>query len=337
VPEDEHEHERVGRNAATSREIRVRIVVAGEALVDLVPDPDGRMRALPGGSPFNVAVGLGRLGADASSLGALSSDAFGDLLAARLADAGVAALPPQRTTRPTTLAMVHLDAAGHATYGFYLEGTSATGMSSDDLQAAFAHDPDAASAALHVSLGAVTLRSDGTGTVLRDLLASGAQRPLVTFDPNVRPAVMTDLDAERAAIEHAVTQVDVVKVSDADLLALHPGSDPLSVAGDWARSGPALVVVTRGADGAVAVRDEGGMLTVAGQRVDVVDTVGAGDAFSSGLLASLDEHGLLERDALRGTDVATLRSVLAFAAEVAAITCTREGADPPRRAELGDR
>jgi fructokinase len=312
----------------------VRIVVAGEALIDLVPDPDGRLRALPGGSPFNVAVGLGRLGADASHLGALSSDAFGDLLAARLTDAGVTTLPTQRTVRPTTLAMVHLDADGHATYGFYLDGTSATGMSDEDVRAALAHDPGMASAALHVSLGAVTLSSPGTGAVLRGLLASGTQRPLVTLDPNVRPAVIPDLDIERTLIEQAVRQVDVVKVSDADLLALHPGEDPLSVAGSWARSGPALVVVTRGAHGAVAVRDEGGMLTVAGQRVDVVDTVGAGDAFSAGLLASLEEHALLTRDALRGADVTSLRSVLAFAAEVAAITCTREGADPPRRTEL---
>ena len=312
----------------------MRIVVAGEALVDLVPDTDGRLRALPGGSPFNVAIGLGRLGADASLLGPLSSDAFGGLLAGRLSDAGVAALPPHRTARPTTLAMVHLDTTGHATYGFYLEGTSATGMSATDLSAAVAHDPGAASAALHVSLGAVTLHSPGTGAVLRSLLASGAQRPLVTLDPNVRTAVMSDIDAERAAIEQAVTQVDVVKVSDADLIALHPREDPLAVAGAWARSGPALVVMTRGADGAVALRDEGGMLTVAGRRVAVVDTVGAGDAFSSGLLASLEEHALLERDALRGCDVASLRSVLEFAAEVAAVTCTRKGADPPRRAEL---
>lgn len=313
----------------------MRIVVAGEALIDLVPDPDGRLRALPGGSPFNVAVGLGRLGVDTAHLGPLSSDAFGDLLAARLSDAGVAALPPQRTTRPTTLATVHLDASGHAAYGFYLEGTSATGMSAEDLATAVAHDANAATAALHVSLGAVTLRSPGTGDVLRGLLASGAQRPLVTFDPNVRPAAMKDFAAERAEIEQAVAQVDVVKVSDADLLALHPDTDPLSVAGTWARSGPALVVMTRGADGAVAVRDEGGMLTVAGHHVDIVDTVGAGDAFSSGLLASLEEHALLDRDALRDSDGTALRSVLAFASEVAALTCTRKGADPPRRAELG--
>jgi len=312
----------------------VRIVVAGEALVDLVAEPDGRLRALPGGSPFNVAVGLGRLGADASHLGPLSSDALGDLLAARLADAGVASLPVQRTPRPTTLAMVHLDGSGHASYSFYLDGTSATGMSDEDLAAAVAHDASTATAALHVSLGAVTLRSTGTGGTLSGLLASGGQRPLVSFDPNVRTAVMADLAAERAAIEQAVSQVDIVKVSDADLDALHPGEDPLAVAGDWARSGPALVVVTRGADGAVAVRDEGGMLTVAGQRVDVVDTVGAGDAFSSGLLASLEGHGLLERDALRGSDASVLRSVLSFAAEVAAITCTRKGSDPPRRDEL---
>ncbi len=317
----------------------MRIVVAGEALVDLVADPadpKGRLRPLPGGSPFNVAVGLGRLGVASGLLSPLSDDAFGTLLARRLADAGVAPLPTSRTARPTTLAMVHLDAGGHASYAFYLDGTSATGMTGTDVADAVAADATVGSAALHVSLGAVTLASSGTGALLADLLAAGAQRPLVTLDPNVRPAVIADLGAEREAVARAVAAVDLVKVSDADLAALHPDRDPLAVAGEWARSGPALVVVTRGADGATAVRDEGGTMTVASLPVDVVDTVGAGDAFTSGLLAGLDEHGLLERTALRAADAAALREVLAFAARVAAVTCTRHGADPPRRAELAE-
>jgi len=314
----------------------VRIVVAGEALVDLVPDPDGRLRPLPGGAPLNVAVGLGRLGVPVGHLGPLSSDPFGDLLADRLRDAGATALPPARTARPTTLAMVHLDPDGHASYRFYLDGTSATALSDGLLADAVAHEASAARAALHVSLGAVTLTSPGTGALLARLLADTASRPLVSLDPNVRPAVITDLPAERAAIESAVAAVDLVKVSDADLAALAPGRDPLSVAGDWARSGPALVIVTRGAEGATAVRSDGGTLTVAGIPVAVVDTVGAGDAFTAGLLAALDDRDLLARDALRVADAATLQEVLTFAARVAAITCTRAGSDPPTRDELSD-
>jgi fructokinase len=312
----------------------VRIVVAGEALVDLVPDADGRLRPLAGGSPFNVAIGLGRLGVPTALLGALSEDSFGELLARGLADAGVRPLPEARVARPTTLAMVHIDDAGHASYAFYLDGTSATGSSADDVASACASVPEVARAALHISLGAVTLTAPGTGAVLADLISDGAARPLVSLDPNVRPAVMGDLDAERTAITRAVAQVDLVKVSDEDLAALHPGRDPLAVAGVWARSGPALVVVTRGSEGATLVRDEGGMMTVASLPVDVIDTVGAGDAFTSGLLAALADHGLLDRTALRTADASALREVLEFASRVAALTCTRRGADPPRRNEL---
>lgn len=312
----------------------MRVVVAGESLVDLVPDGVGGQRALPGGSPFNVAVGLGRLGVPTGLLGPISADAHGTLLAERLSDAGVRILPAARTARPTTLATVTLDDAGHASYTFSLDGTSATGMDPADVATAVVEAPGTASAALHVSLGAVTLAAPGTGALLAALLTDTASRPFVSLDPNVRPAVMGDMDAERAAIARAVAAVDLVKVSDDDLRTLHPDRDPLAVAGEWARSGPALVVVTRGGDGATAVRDDDGMLTVASLPVDVVDTVGAGDAFTSGLLAALDDRGLLDRAALRRADAGTLREVLAFAARVAAVTCTRHGADPPRRDEL---
>jgi fructokinase len=312
----------------------VRIVVAGEALIDLVPDADGRLRTLAGGSPFNVAIGLGRLGVPVGLLGPISSDPLGDLLASRLSEAGVAQLLPERTSRPTSLAMVHLDAVGHASYGFYLDGTSTTGMTQQDVAAASVTDPTIGHAVLHVSLGAVTLTSEGTGQLLGRMLVQGGARPLVTFDPNVRPAMITDMAKERAAIEAVVAAVDVVKVSDADLEAIAPDRDPLAVAGDWARSGPALVIVTRGERGATAMRSDGGLLTVAGVRVDVVDTVGAGDAFMSGLLAALHDRGLLERGALGAADAQLLQDVLAYAADVAAVTCTRKGADPPYRQEL---
>ncbi len=314
----------------------MHVVVAGEALVDLVREADGSERALLGGSPFNVAVGLGRLGVPTGFLGAISDDGFGVLLAARLEDAGVTMLPAARTTRPTTLATVRLDAGGHASYDFVLEGTSATGMTDDDVARAVEQVPASAAAALHVSLGAVTLTAPGTGTLLARLVAATATRPLVSLDPNVRPAVIGDLAAERAAIAAAVAAADLVKVSDADLEALHPDRDPLAVAGDWARSGPEIVVVTQGAQGATAMRSNGRMLTVTGLDVDVVDTVGAGDAFTAGLLAALDERSLLERRALAAADDATLRDALAFAVRLAALTCMRHGADPPRRSELAD-
>jgi fructokinase len=304
------------------------IVVAGEALIDLVPDAQGRLSALPGGSPFNVAIGLGRLGISARYLGPLSDDGFGDLLADRLDEADVSRELTGRSPLPTSLAMVHLDAAGHASYRFYLDGTSATSLVAEDLTEIDRTSP------LHVSLGALTFATETTGPVLAALARDASSRPFVSLDPNVRPIVMGDRDEAARTMTEVVSRVDLVKVSDADLEALHPGEDPLAIAGRWARSGPALVVVTRGAKGAFAVRREGGTLTVASPKVDVVDTVGAGDAFSSGLLAALEERGALTREVLVGLPASELDAALRFAAEVAALTCTRAGADPPDRDEV---
>jgi len=304
------------------------IVVAGEALIDLVPDAQGRLAPLPGGSPFNVAIGLGRLGIGARYLGPLSDDGFGDLLAARLDEAEVERELTGRTPLPTSLAMVHLDDAGHAAYRFYLDGTSATSLQHDDVAALDT------STALHISLGALTFATATTGPVLATLARDAPRRPFVSLDPNVRPAVMGDLDEAARTMADVVSRVDLVKVSDDDLAALHPGEDPLAIAGRWARSGPALVVVTRGEKGAFAVRREGGTLTIASPKVAVVDTVGAGDAFSSGLLAALDERGALVRGRLVTLPANELDAALRFAAEVAALTCTRAGSDPPRRDEL---
>lgn len=308
-----------------------RIVVAGEALIDLVPGDDGRLMALAGGSPFNVAIGLGRLGVSTGYLGPISDDGFGDLLAARLADAQVDEVLAGRRALPTSLAMVHLGASGHASYRFYLEGTSATSLRTEDATGLSTAAP------LHISLGAVTFATDSTGPALASLARDAALRPFVSLDPNVRPAVMGDRAEAARTMDEIVTCVDLVKVSDDDLAALHPGEDPLAVAGRWATSGPALVVVTRGAQGAFAIRREGGTLTVASHEVDVVDTVGAGDAFSSGLLAALAERGALERSRLVTLGASELTAALRFATRVAALTCMRAGADPPWRDQLDQR
>ena len=307
-----------------------RIVVAGEALVDLVPGDDGRLAPLPGGSPFNVAIGLGRLGVPTAYLGPVSDDGFGYLLATRLDDAQVERVLAGRSALPTSLAMVHLDAAGRASYRFYLEATSATSLRPEDAASLPTDLP------LHLSLGAVTFATGSTGHVLAALAMDAARRPLVSLDPNVRSAVMGERAAAARTMAEVVACVDLVKVSDDDLAALHPDEDPLVVAGRWASSGPALVVVTRGAQGAVAIRREGGTLTVASPEVDVVDTVGAGDAFSAGLLAALTERDALERSRLVALAAGELNAALRFAAEVAAATCTRAGADPPWRDQLPD-
>jgi fructokinase len=304
-----------------------RIVVVGEALVDLAPR-NGLLVPLPGGSPYNVAVGLGRLGTSTAFLGRRSTDGFGRLLTARLEEAGVALDPTSLTDAPTTLAVVHLDEEARASYGFYLSGTSAAGLRAEQL-------PDLADAtAVHLSLGAVTLDTEPAGAAFVALVAREAGRRTVTLDPNVRPSVIADLAGYAERLEATVARCDLVKVSDEDLALLHPEEPAVDVARRWAGSGPAAVVVTRGPHGALGLTAAGAEVDVPGEEVEVVDTVGAGDAFSSGLLDALDRQGDLERDRLRRLGSDGLRSAVEAAVHVAAVTCTRPGADPPRRSEL---
>lgn len=300
------------------------VVVAGEALVDLVPSGD-TLRPSAAGSPVNVAVGLGRLGVAAAFVGTVSTDGFGDLVATRLDDAGVALDLLSPVAAPTTLAVVHLDAEGRASYGFYLEETSAAALRAETLPTL----PDGA--VLHVSFGAIGPTHQPAGAALLHLLHREAGQRLVSLDPNVRPSALDERTVGR--LEAAVAACDLVKVSDDDLALLHPDEAPETVAARWAGAGPALVVVTRGPDGAVAFGPNG-RLEVAGLQVDVADTVGAGDAFTSGLLAGAASRGLLDRETLRAAGDDAFRAVLEHAVQVSALACTRPGADPPTGAEL---
>lgn len=303
------------------------IVVAGEALVDLVPH-DGRLAPLPGGSPFNVAIALARLGAPTGFLGRCSTDAFGRLLVRRLDAAGVDLGLVATTDEPTTLAVVQLDDDGQASYGFYVEATSAAGLSTDEVRLGDG-DP------LHVSFGAVTLHTEPAGGALRSLIHREARRRVVCLDPNVRPAVIGDPHAYVRELEGLLASCALVRVSEEDLAVLAPGRSASDVVQAWARAGPELVVLTRGGQGALAVTASGTVREVPAPDVEVVDTVGAGDAFTAGLLAQLDAAGRLGvRTALATVTDAELDDALTAATRVAALACTRQGADPPRRHEL---
>lgn len=303
-----------------------RVAVAGEALVDLVPDGDALVPR-PGGSPYNVAIGLGRLGVSTAFVGALSEDGFGRRLAEGLTDAGVDLGSAARVPEPTTLAVVHVDDDHRASYGFYLDGTSAATFDHRDV-------PDLpAGAALHVSFGAIGVTHEPAGGALTALLRAESGRRLVSLDPNVRPSALDDLDRWRRELGSAVAATDVVKVSDDDLALLHPGDAPERVAERWLASGPALVIVTRGRQGAVAF-GPAGRVAVAGIDVEVIDTVGAGDAFTAGLLSHLDAREATSRAWLDRADADAIAAALRHAVRVAAITCTRRGADPPTADEL---
>lgn len=300
------------------------VVVAGDALVDLTPTTSVNGTAAyephPGGSSLNVAVGLGRLGVPVALLARVSTDGFGRLLRDHLSDSAVSPGLLVETRDPTTLAAVVL-ADGQATYSFYANGTADAGLLTEHLK------PLPPAAALHV--GSIALVLEPVASTLEALLRREAGRRLISLDPNVRPGLIPDRDAYLARFEGWVPLVDVLKLSAEDLAWLYPGRSEESVVAGWLGSGVSLVLVTRGASGAWALTASGSA-TVAAPEVEVVDTVGAGDAFMSGALCHLYEKGALHRDAVRRLDEASLTSLLDAASLVAADTCTRAGAEPPR-------
>jgi fructokinase len=310
------------------------VVVAGDALVDLTPTTTVRgTRAYephPGGSCLNVAVGLGRLEVPTAFLARVSSDAFGQLLRAHLADSGVLPTYLVDTDDVTTLAAVHLR-DGQATYSFHATGAADRGLLPEHLAAL----PDGAAlppgAALH--LGSIALVLEPVAATLEGLLRREAGRRAVSLDPNVRPGLIPDREAYLRRFAGWVRSVDLLKVSAEDLAWLHPGRAEDEVVAGWLAAGVSLVVVTHGADGARASTPSGSA-SVAAPRAAVVDTVGAGDAFTAGALAHLHQRGVLARAALRDLDARRLTELLRAACLVAADTCTRAGADPPRRRQL---
>jgi fructokinase len=299
------------------------VLAVGEALIDVVHRAGGGVDAFPGGSLANVALTLGRLGRDARLVTWIGADERGDAIRAWLEDSGVRLAPGSTRAPSTSVATAHLDDDGAATYEFDLEWRVPPGT-------------EVGEGTLAVHTGSIAAVLEPGASAVRDLVAAARRTATVTYDPNARPALMGEAGDARERIEAMVALADVVKVSDEDLEWLVPDGDPVEVARGWLALGPALVVVTFGGAGAVALTP-GGEQRVAAPRVDVVDTVGAGDSFMGALVDGLWEAGLLgaaRRDALRAVGGDTLAAVLERCAAVAAITVSRAGANPPRRAEL---
>lgn len=305
------------------------IVVSGEALVDVFdagPTATGqRLDARIGGSPLNVAIGLARLGQPVAFLGALGRGFLGDRLARALQDEGVDTRAVVRVSAPTTLGLVGLDAQGVADYAFYGAGGADRQLHAADL--------DRLPAAQAFHFGSYALVVEPSGSTLRELARRESPRALVSYDVNVRLNVEPDLARWQAVVQAMLPQVHLLKLSDEDLARLHPGVDEAACAQGWLRAGPALVVVTHGSRGARAYT-AAGVIDVAAVPTVLVDTVGAGDTFQAAMLAALAERGGLSAPAVRTLDLAAWREVLDFAARAAAITCGRQGADLPRRADL---
>ena len=301
------------------------IVVAGEALVDVVVDRDGGLVAHPGGGPYNLARTIGRLEQAATYLGRISTDRFGARLRHELEAAGVGTGTVVATDAPTTLALVEIDASGAAAYRFYAAATSAPGLT---LEAASALLPP------HIAtfyLGTLGLVFEPLATTLETLLSRLDEDTLVALDPNCRPAAIEDRAAYRGRLERILRRADVLKASDDDLAWLDPGTAPVDAARALLARDGAIALVTLGAEGALVISGDD-VVEVEAPRVEVVDTIGAGDAFMGAFLADWSLRGLGRADLGRQDELA---EAVRFACRVAAITCARAGADPPRRAELG--
>lgn len=292
-------------------------LVVGESLVDLISEPGSwRFQAVPGGSPLNVAVGLAAAGHPVRLASELGDDLFGALLRDHLHAYGVATADLARSDA-TSLAFARLDAAGRAGYHFRFGWTW---LGTPDLGGLIC---------LHTgSLAAVT--DPGARAVGEVVAAARARGIAVSYDPNVRPALMGSPELLRGRVERLVGLADIVKVSDEDLGWLYPGEPDLAVAGRWSRLGPALVVVTRGAQGAVALRSDGYAVGCTPPDMVVVDSVGAGDAFTAGLLARLASAGALAGPpaALADLDPGIVDEAVRWAAATAAAVCTHRGAAP---------
>ncbi len=307
------------------------ILVCGEAIVDLfVRREAGSMRTEPilGGSPFNVAVGLARLGVPTSFFGGLSSDVFGVAIRERLRAEAIDMTYAVDTDRLTTISVVGTDATGHPAYAFHGEGKADRSVDIADVPAALSDDIRA------IVMGSYTLAVEPVAAAHLALARREAGTKLISIDPNLRPTVTPDIASWRGQFAAFLPCAGIVKASDEDLGVAFPGIPHHELMESWFAAGVALGVVTHGAKGAVAWRRGREPVVVPGLPVVTVDTVGAGDSFHAALLAWLDKSGALSRDALLALDDARVSEALAFAVKASAITCSRRGADPPRAAEM---
>lgn len=306
------------------------ITVCGEMVADLIEQPDGMLKPVPGGSPANTALACARLGVPVSFLGRFGNDVFGDRARARLLENGVDLTGSVQADEPSTLAVATTDAGGHATYAFWTVGTADWQWHPEELRG----QPAAGTRAVHTA--SVASWTPPGASVVLDMLAEAARRDcLVSYDPNIRPALLGPRSA--ALIEQAVAISHLVKVSDEDLATLHPDSDPADTARRWLESGPTLVVVTAGAEGARAFRSGRDAVEVPSADVVVADTIGAGDTFTAGLLTALLDligDGVAPSDGLSALTDAEVAIALRTAAAASGITVTRRGCDPPTAAEV---
>lgn len=307
------------------------ILCCGEALIDFVPLPEVRAYSpCPGGSVYNIAVGLGRLKAPVGFFCRISTDYFGDLLLDYLAENGVNTDLCPRSDDPTTLAFVSLPGAEEEEprYMFYANGSADRNLTADSL-------PPLAPEIKALHFGSISLLMEPGAAALETLMQRESGQRIISLDPNVRPGLIEDREAYRRRFERWLGLVDILRLSLVDFDFMYPGRPLEPVIESWFERGLSLCIVTQGAEGALGSTAMGVTAVSDAPQVQVADTVGAGDTFLAAVLAYLQQEGLLyHREKIRILTTAELQACLAYAGRAAAINCSRQGANPPYKHEM---
>ena len=305
------------------------IICCGEALIDMLPrksrEHGSVLLPVAGGSVFNTAIALGRLGEETRFFSSISTDRFGHLLKDQLTASGVDYTLCHQSERPTTLAFMELK-NGQANYNFYDEGTAGQMLGEQDLPV-IDRDIDA------MVFGGISLISEPCGSAFETLMKRNAAKCVIYLDPNIRPDMIKNSSQHRKRIQRMITLSDIVKVSDEDLQWIEPDLVETDIVGKWLGSGVSLIIITHGGNGSAAFSTTGTIRTGA-QPVDIIDTIGAGDSFNAGILSALREAGLLNKSSLAAADIGDIRPALKQATMIASITVSRAGADAPWKSEL---
>lgn len=305
------------------------LISCGDALIDFVPtkNTDGREAVMPavGGSCLNVAIGIARLGAPTGFVGGVSTDLFGRMIADHAAASNVELGLATRSDHQTTLAFVRI-VAGESHYAFYDADTATRNWT-------FRRGTIPFDTVEAVHVGSTTLVNDQGAAETKALIADARASSTISFDPNCRPNLVKDKASYLARMVEFAASADLIKMSDVDFAYLF-GEEPYQQRASALLGGTSLVVITRGNHGAIAWHAKAGQIEVEAPKVEVADTIGAGDSFQAALLFALHKQGRLARQKLKDIGPDELRRALSFAANCAGLTCTRPGADPPWSHEI---